>query len=228
MKELSIFVDESGDWGEYKAHSLYYIISFIFHDQSVDIHEELTRLENDLKSIGYSGHCLHAGPIIRGEEDYRGVDIATRKKIFMKTMAFLRRMDIHYKTFFIEKRQFDNSLDAIGRLSKQLSIFIRENLDFFFGFDTVKVYYDNGQNEVNKILSSVLNILLDNVEFKKVLPKDYRLFQMADFICTMKLIELKMEQKLLSKSEIYFFENERTLKKKYLKPIYNKELDTRK
>ena len=68
MKELSIFVDESGDWGEYKAHSPYYIISFIFHDQSVDIHEELTRLENDLKSIGYSGHCLHAGPIIRGEE----------------------------------------------------------------------------------------------------------------------------------------------------------------
>ena len=73
-----------------------------------------------------------------------------------------------------------------------------------------------------------MNILLDNVEFKKVLPKDFRLFQMADFICTMKLIELKMEQKLLSRSEIYFFENERTLKKKYLKPIYNKELDTRK
>ena len=59
-----------------------------------------------------------------------------------------------------------------------------------------------------------MNILLDNVEFKKVLPKDYRLFQMADFICTMQLLELKMEQKLLSRSELYFFENERTLKKK--------------
>ena len=29
--------------------------------------------------------------------------------------------------------------------------FIREHLQFFFRFDTVKVYYDNGQTEVNKI-----------------------------------------------------------------------------
>lgn len=227
MKELSIFVDESGDWGEYKVHSPYYIITFIFHDQSISIYEELARLENELRSIGYSGHCLHAGPIIRGEEEYRGVDISIRKKIFMKTMAFLRRMDISYKCFYIEKKQFDNSLDAVGRLSKQLSIFLKDNLVFFFGYDVVKVYYDNGQNEVSKILSSVLNIMLDNVQFKKVLPKDYRLFQMADFICTMKLVALKMEQKSLSKSEIYFFGNERTLKKKYLKPISIKELDNK-
>ena len=50
---------------------------------------------------------------------------------------------------------------------------------------------------------------------------------MADFICTMKLIELKMVQKSLSRSEIYFFENERTLKKKYLKPILLKGLNSK-
>ena len=124
----------------------------------------------------------------------------------------------------IEKRQFDNSLDAIGRISKQLSVFIREHLSFFLGFDIVKVYYDNGQTEVNKILSSVLNALLDNVEFKRVLPKDYRLFQVADFICTLTIVRLKMEHKEMSRSEMTFFENERTLKKQYLKHLEEKEL----
>ena len=32
MKELSIFVDESGDFGEYDYHSPYYIILMVLHD----------------------------------------------------------------------------------------------------------------------------------------------------------------------------------------------------
>lgn len=96
---------------------------------------------------------------------------------------------------------------------------IREN-----SFDVVKIYYDNGQVEVTRILSSVFNALLENVEFKKVIPADYRLFQVADLICTLKLTELKANRHLLSKSEIYFFENERTLKKNYLKPLRKKEM----
>ena len=78
--------------------------------------------------------------------------------------------------------------------------------------------------EVTRILSSVFNALLENVEFRKVNPADYRLFQVADLICTLKLTELKMENHLLSKSEIYFFNDERTLKKNYLKPLSKKEL----
>jgi hypothetical protein len=224
MREVSIFVDESGDWGEYKHHSPYYIITFVFHDQDVDISADLSKLDSDLLNIGYSGHCLHAGPIIRGEEEYKEVEIAQRQRILKKMMGFIRRMDIQYRSFYIEKKQFDNSLEAIGRISKQLSIFIRDHLQFFFGFDTIKVYYDNGQTEVNKILSSVLNALLDNVEFKRVLPRDYRLFQVADFICTLTLVRLKMERKEMSRSEITFFENERTLKKQYLKHLDVKEL----
>ena len=43
-------------------------------------------------------------------------------------------------------------------------------------------------------------------------------------ISTQVLTELKMENHLLSKSEIYFFNDERTLKKNYLKPLSKKEL----
>lgn len=37
MKELSIFVDESGDFGEYNYQSPYYIISMVFHNQNINI-----------------------------------------------------------------------------------------------------------------------------------------------------------------------------------------------
>jgi hypothetical protein len=56
------------------------------------------------------------------------------------------------------------------------------------------------------------------------MPADYRLFQVADLICTLKLAELKMENHQLSKSEVFFFNDERTLEKNYLKPPSKKEL----
>ncbi len=139
-------------------------------------------------------------------------------------MAFTRKLNVNVKSVYIEKKRVADSIDATGKLSKQLAAFIRDNMAFFLGLYCVKIYYDNGQTEVSRILASVFNVLLDNVEFRKVLPSEYRLFQVADLVCTLKLTELKMEKHMLSKSEKYFFEDERTLKKNYLKPIEQKEM----
>lgn len=125
---------------------------------------------------------------------------------------------------FVQKKNIKDSIEATGKLSKQLSSLIRENMDLFYSFDVVKIYYDNGQVEVTRVLSSVFNALLENVEFRKVIPSQYRLFQVADLICTLKLTELKLENPTLSKSEKAFFEDKRTLKKNDLKPIKKKEL----
>ena len=46
MKELSIFVDESGDFGVYDYHAPFYIISMVLHDQAVNIVDDLKILEN--------------------------------------------------------------------------------------------------------------------------------------------------------------------------------------
>lgn len=47
---------------------------------------------------------------------------------------------------------------------------------FFFDFDKVVLYYDDGQTELTNILVSVFNSLLSNVDVRKVLPIDYKLF----------------------------------------------------
>ena len=45
MQEISIFIDESGDFGEYIYHSPYYIVTMVFHDQSNDISSALDSIE---------------------------------------------------------------------------------------------------------------------------------------------------------------------------------------
>lgn len=223
MNELSIFIDESGDFGEYESHSPYYIITMVFHDQSIDIQPAIGKLNTELSYLGLDNLCIHTGPIIRKEEIYTEMDIQDRRRIFNKMIAFVRQIDVKYHCFFIEKRKISDVVDATGMLSKQISQFIREHYEEFLSFDDVKIYYDNGQVEVSKILSSVFNALLPNPVFRKVMPTDYKLFQVADLLCSLKLVSLKMENNMFSKSEMMFFGNLRGLKKNYLKPLQKKE-----
>lgn len=227
MKELSIFVDESGDFGEYSHHSPYYIITMVFHDQTNDISEEINKFNNELSLLGFEpNHCVHNGPIVRRESPYEYMDIKERRRIFNKMVAFTRQLNISFKCFHIEKKHIADTIEASGKLSKQLATFIREHYDEFLSYDTIKVYYDNGQIELTRILSSVLNALLPEVEFRKVLPSEYRLFQVADLICTLELIRLKMDNKILSKHELAFWGKESDFRKNYLKRLYQKEYPT--
>ena len=69
MKELSVFVDESGDFGEYEKHAPYYIITMILHDQSVDISAEISKLNEALMYMGYGNEqSIHTEPLIRRED----------------------------------------------------------------------------------------------------------------------------------------------------------------
>ena len=138
-------------------------------------------------------------------------------------IAFVRQIDIRYKCYFIEKKHISDAMEAIGRLSRQISQFIMGHWDEFRSHEIIKVYYDNAQVEVSKILSSVFHALLSNVEFRRVMPEDYRLFQVSDLICSMKLVRIKMATNMLFKSEQTFFGNIRDLKKNYLKPLARKE-----
>ena len=110
MKELSVFVDESGDFGEYDHHAPFYIISLVFHNQDVDISSEVGKFEEMMKNIGWPEHCIHAGPIIRAEEDYKSSNLKDRQHILMKMMSFVRRLDIQYRTIYIEKKHIHDSV----------------------------------------------------------------------------------------------------------------------
>ncbi len=106
MRELSIFIDESGDFGDYCFHSPYYIIAMIFHKQSTDIQRQINHLDNELSYLGLNNLCIHTGPIIRKEEIYKNMDLIERRRIFNKMMAFITMQLVKLK---LENNLFSKS-----------------------------------------------------------------------------------------------------------------------
>ncbi len=102
MRELSIFVDESGDFGEYAKHSPYYAVTMIFHDQNIDISKQLSILNENLKNMGYENTAIHTEPLIQREEIYKNVEPNERRALFTKLYYFVLHSDILYKTFIYE------------------------------------------------------------------------------------------------------------------------------
>lgn len=167
MKELSVFVDESGDFGPYSNHSPYYIVSMVFHDQSIDINNNINKLNEELENIGYKNHIIHTEPLIRKEEDYRNLSPNERRLIFTKLYYFTLKTNIKYKSFIVYKNECDSEIELEAKIAKLLSRFVKNNLDTFLSFNRVILYYDNGQRQLNSILNTLFASELTNYEVRK-------------------------------------------------------------
>ena len=223
MSKLSIFVDESGDFDINSVHSPYYLFTLVFHNQNNHINREVDKLDLEMERDHCCGNTIHSGPLIRREPPYGSLSIDERRNIFNKMFYFVRNTDFEYKTFSFYKKDYNDKMSLEGKMAKELGLFIRENLNFFQSYDEIVVYYDNGQNEINRLLNSVLNYDLNEVKFKKVYPSEYKLFQAADFVCTIELLKIKKDKKQLSKSENGFFYKKQELSKTYIKGIKKKK-----
>jgi len=193
MKELSIFVDESGDFGAYDYHSPFYMLTMVFHDQAVDISPDLQRLQESVNQRGIPDYNFHAGPLIRREDEYKAFNLEERKKLFNYLFNFVRTIDIKYHNIIIEKKHVTEELDLINRLSKKLSSFLSENLSMLMIYDHIYIYYDYGQKELAKILITAFNIALGSAEMRKIESANYKLSQAADMFCTLELLSEKVE-----------------------------------
>lgn len=219
---LSIFVDESGDFG--RSSSGYYVVTLIFHEQHEALGPDLVVLDRRLAEIGLVGHGVHSGAALRGEAEYRHLPFATRKAAFNRMFAFVRKAPLRYQAFTFRRRQHVERLDLEAAISRELGAFLQGRTEYFRAFGEVIVYYDNGQAELTRILNAVMNAYFLQVEFRRVSPPDYRLFQAADLCCTLELLRLKDEDRALTRTDAYFFESERKLRKDYLKQLEAKRL----
>ena len=199
-------------------------MKLVFHNQSRGISGGIEHLKKQVVEQGFPReHAVHTGPLVRREKDYRNIELPDRRKLFRHLYDFARIADIRYKTFVFKKREFKDHDALVSRMSRELGIFVRDNLAFFQSFDNLIVYYDGGQKEITTIINAVFNVLVD-AEIRRVKPSDYCLFQVADLFCTLELVKFKLDSQGLSKSEDDFFRGPRTLKKNYWKPIEGKRL----
>ena len=204
MKELSIFVDESGDFGRVDNSSPYYLVTLVFHSQADDISAQLVKLNKELKENDCPKY-IHTGPIIRRETPYQNMTIDERRSLLYKMRMFFLHLPISHTTIKINRREANDKFALTAQISKKLKAYITEHFGFFSSVDKVIVYYDNGQQELNIILK-------------------YRLLQTADYVCSIELLSVKYEEKRLSKTEQAFFYKSQELKKTFIKSVRSKEL----
>lgn len=181
-KELSIFVDESGDRG---GKARYYLLTLVFHDQADGIAEAVT---------GYEAMLAYFS-------------------------SFVRRLPISYVTFVYRRSQFEDPARLMERMGRNVSSAMVEHLGFFQSFDDVKVYYDNGQDIVKQALDRSVDKVLSKgvVRRRKTSMTDYRLEQVADYLCTIELALVKYQAKENGETYNKFFGGIGSFKRNWLK-----------
>ena len=225
-KNVSVFVDESGSFDSNPNSSRFYIVCMVFHDQSNELDTEIAKLNHVLTAMNLpEDHAVHAGPLIRMEDPYRNLRRQDRRILFAAMMAFIRRVRISYKCFHVVKRFVDSDLVFHDVLLQQIIRYLAQPSSDLNDYDRIKIYYDNGQYGMTNVLRDAFAMYSSKCEFvENVTPSKYKLFQVADMICTLELLRLKLEETgRISINEKNFFLNIHALRKNYLKPLTRKE-----
>ena len=223
-KELSVFVDESGSFDSSVIPSRFYVVSLVFHDQRHDISQNLSELATQLGYLNLADVCIHAGPLIRREEQFRLMDIHLRRQLFFRLLAFVLHAPICHHSFVVDKRYFSSPSAIAKSLSTQMSTFLVQSSQRLADYDMIKIYYDNGQAQVRRILE-VAFADLPATFVENVTPIRYRLFQAADLVCTVELLKAKRREAIaFTKSEEMFFPSLRDLKKNVIRPLVRLEI----
>ena len=223
-KVLSCFIDEAGDFGDYHHHSPYYIVSVVLHDQSHSIQSYAEGLEAYLSNLGYPNHALHTGPLIRREEDYELLLMEDRRKLFNFLFRFARMAPISFFSAKVRKSECRDVDELETKLTKAITNEIQKRDEYFRSFDKIIIYYDNGQKPLKRIINIIFSSRFSNVEVRRVKPTDYKLFQVADLVCTLEHIHSKIEIGMFSKTEKEFFSNAHSFKKDYWRKIEKQRL----
>lgn len=219
MKELSVFIDESGDFGKPTYLPANYLVTFVFHDQDNEINDNVSKLDESLSKSGFDIDYIHMGPIIRREDVFKYSSVDERRQLAYKMLNFYTHCKIKHHTVIIDRKEAFGKVELSGKLAKEIKAMFDNNIEFFSQYDKIIVYYDNGQTELSSILNAIMSTCFSNVDFRTAEPQKYKLLQVADFVCTMELLNVKRDSNLLSKSEKQFFYKPKELQKTFIKTI---------
>ena len=237
MRELSIFVDESGSDGLSDRH---YLLTVVMHDQSESIADSIAAYEGALRAKGLPDIPFHASPLMNGKDQYSGLDLRMRKMLLGSFRVFFRHMPVRYRTFAYATKEFASLDKLAAAMRRDIVNFLFDNLaaamrrdivNFLFdnlaqlqAYDAVKVYYDNGQHSIAESLHRAIEYALskDAVIYRSAQPSEYRLSQAADYICTMELTAIKYAEHAATATDEKFFGKWSNFKKGILKETRKK------
>ncbi len=205
--KLSIYVDESGDFGFINQSSILYVVSFVFYDHKISINKEIDNLNNRLKRIGYND-MIHMANLICNREEYKLYSIEKRKSIFNAIYQFTKKAPISYLSVIIRKDYINNKGQLRKKIEDIISDILIDKEDYFDKFKEIVLYYDNGQKYLAKLLDKIFS-RFDN--FKHIVDFDHkenRLFQVADMLTYLDKFYYEYNNKIYKKGQYFFTDEE--------------------
>ena len=211
-KTPTIYCDESGDLGGYYKESPVYCLSLVLLSSEDNATPHLREFHRRYHSKNGGESPFHAGPIIRGEESYRGLNKGERLELF--DIAFDLALTSPIKVINIRAKK--ENRDTIDSLTKELTRVIFDRIEYFRSFDKIRFYYDNGQIQLKTMLVAIFNAYFLSFEMILALQSEHPFMQVADLFATLSLLDYKTRESNLSASENTFFGGRRMLKDTYL------------
>ena len=125
------------------------------------------------------------------------------------------------------KSHFESDEDLFSKMKRDLILLLFDRLETLQAYDIVKIYYDGGQGVVTDALHAAFEYALNKqaITYRDCSPTDFRLQQIADFICEIELAAIKHETNEVGRTERIFFGTNRDFKKNYLKKLRKKRLE---
>ena len=225
MSDLSLFLDDP-DARDDNLRDTYYILALVLHDQADALADNIVRYELTLRDKGLPDVPFHATPLLNGHDAYEGMDLAERKRLLSAFRVFFRHLPVRYGLVVLRTREYSTLADVEAAMRRKIADFLFDKLAYFQVFDSVKIYYDDGQQSIAAALRKAIDYALSKnaVTYRPASAADYRLSQAADYICTAELTALKYEGKASTATDEKFFGSWSQFKKGVLKEVRAKRI----
>ena len=224
MKQLDIYIDESGNFDSYSKHNLIYSVAFVMVD-SLDKEmndKQVAIFENKLSNIVSGDHFVHVGNLVRGEKPYKGTLLGERQDLFYILFLLAKYSRFKVVCSIAEKKEMNNEI--YEGITDSVIATVKELENYLSAYDKVIVHYDNGQGFLKGILLTAFRMFFKHTVIVKTLQQENAFMQIADLYSYFELIKYKIQKAGLSKYEIDFFGEARKIKKDYLKQLDDKRM----
>ena len=218
QERLNLHVDEAGN--QDLSEGLY-LVAVVLHEHAIDVEEPIRVYEERLRQAGLDDIPFHGKDLLHGNESYKSISTGDRKRLLTQFARLARSLPIKYFILRYDRRETHNRKDLEARIRRDLAALIFDHLVYFQQFDSISVYYDDGQKALSIALHDALDfVLAKNVaDFREADHSAQRLLQMADYICTIERVNIAFANGTQTKTQERFFGSHRNFMQSYMKQL---------
>lgn len=218
---LNLHIDETGNQDLSEG---IYLVAVVLHDHVADIATPIEQYRKRLAESALDDIPFHGKDLLHGNEAYRSVSPGDRKRLLAQFSRLVRTLPFSYFSLRYDASDTHNKIELESKIHRDLAALVFDHLAFFQGFDTISVYYDDGQSAVSVALHDALDfVLAKNVaDYRDANHSARRLLQVADYVCTIERAALAYDAGNQSRTLERFFGNRRNFTQSFMKQLARK------